>query len=170
MCRSYYLSAAILCTAITSCGRGSSDESAALVPNPQDTGAVTEVRPVYGLAASLVGEWELARIPPQPMPGINITVTIDSAKDVRYYGRISHYFSGNVGQDPNHYAQFTDSILHDRSLIFSMPAVESGMPGLAMEGTLTTDTIMLDTFVLGPDTIRSSQHRWILVRRRSRDY
>jgi hypothetical protein len=100
------------------------------------------------------------------MPGLSITVTIDSVSGARYFGRLSHYFSGNVGQDPSRYAHFSDSIRGEGTVTFSMPTLGGSVPGMMMAGALVTDTITLHTFVLGPDTISSGLSRWILVRKR----
>jgi hypothetical protein len=100
------------------------------------------------------------------MPGLSITVTIDSVNGARFFGRLSHYFSGNVGQDPGEFEPFSDSIRHERRLTFTIPAVDRNLIGMAMVGTLGNDTIDLNRLVLGPDTISSGQYRWILVRRR----
>ena len=161
------MTAPLLCITLGACGRGGADTTiAATDATHPATEAVAVSQPESSLAASLQGDWVLNRIPPQRMPGLSITVTIDSVSDAHYFGRLSHYFSGNVGQDPGRYAHFSDSIRHDGTLTLSMPAIGGSVPGLMMAGTLTTDTITLDRFVLGPDTISSGQHRWILVRER----
>ena len=129
------------------CGRGARDSA-----TPQEH---TE---------ALIGEWELGSIPPQRMPGLHITVSIDSVIGARYFGRLTNYFSGNVGQDPEVFEAFSDSIQTDGGVTFSLPTVGTDMLGMKMEGRLTVDTIELDLFVLGPDTISSGARRWILVR------
>jgi len=115
--------------------------------------------------SGLLGDWELGSIPPQRMPGISVTVTVDSVNGPRYFGGLSHYFSGNVGQDPRNYEAFVDSIREDDIVTFSMAAARSEAPGMEMRGKFDGDTIALDTFVLGPDTVTSGERRWFLVKR-----
>jgi hypothetical protein len=99
------------------------------------------------------------------MPGLHITLTVDSVSGARYFGRLSNYFSGNVGQDPRAFESFSDSVRAGGIVSFSLPSVESDMLGMQMNGRMAVDTIALDMFVLGPDTISSGTRRWILVRR-----
>ncbi len=153
-------------TGFWACGRGA-PESAKPRSHAEDANeAVADLQSDSGRAAALIGEWELRSTPPQPLPGLSITVTVDSAFGTRYFGRLTEYFAGNVGQDTGDYEVFGDSIRPNGVVTFSMPTVDHEMLGIVMKGRIATDTIQLDFFVLGPDTISSGPRQWALVRNR----
>lgn len=157
MRRSLVLTASLLYLAAAACSRGGAGvDTASGLPAHSDSGA----------AATLLGNWELRRIPPRSMPGLSLTLQIDSTRGARYFGRLIHYFAGDVGQDPSDYEAFADSIRRDDHLIFTIRAVDRRMLGMVMAGRLTADTVELETFVLGPDTLSDGPFRWILVRGR----
>ena len=161
MHRRILLIAALAWPGLVACGHGAPETAP-----PQQRAEATTEKPASGAAAALVGDWELRSDPPQRMPGLRLTVTVDSATGVRYFGRLTNYFSGNVGGDPRVYEAFVDSIRPDGSVTFVLPTVDRDMLGIVMEGTLSADTIQLDTFVLGPDTLSNGTRRWALVKRR----
>jgi hypothetical protein len=92
-------------------------------------------------------------------------VTIDSVRGAVYFGRLSHYFSGNVGHDPEGFETFSDSIRPGDSLTFFILSKDARLPGMTLSGVLASDTIELEELALGPDTIVSGPYRWMLVRR-----
>lgn len=155
----------IVTTVLAACGRGVPDTA-----TPRESVDVTledssKVVTDSGPAAVLLGDWVLQGVPAPRMPGLQITLTVDSVSGARYFGRLSNYFSGNVGQDPRVFESFSDSVRAGGTVSFSLPRVESDMLGMQMDGRIANDTIALDMFVLGPDTISSGTRRWILVRR-----
>jgi len=160
------LIAVITWAGFTACGRGAPETA----PPQQSAEVATEMRaeaqPAGGTTTGLVGNWELQSDPPQRLPGIRLTVTVDSTSGTRFFGRLSNYFSGDVGIDPRSFESFADSIRPDGSLTFAMPTVDRTMLGIVLEGTYTTDTIRLSRFVLGPDTLSTGTRRWTLVRGR----
>ena len=160
------LIAALIWPAFAACGHGAPEKSPPQQPVEEATETPIEAQPARGAAADLVGDWELQSNPPQRMPGLHLTVTVDSASGSRYFGRLSHYFSGNVGMDPRDFKPFTDSISQDGFVVFAMPTSDREMLGIVMEGTVTADTVRLGRFVLGPDTLSAGARRWALVRRR----
>ncbi len=162
MHRTIVLFGLLILWGLVGCGRGARDSATPQEHTEAEPSA--DLRTVSGPAAALIGKWELASKPPQRMPGLHITVSIDSVIGARYFGRLTNYFSGNVGQDPEVFEAFSDSIRTDGGVTFSLPTVGTDMLGMKMEGRLTVDTIDLDLFVLGPDTISSGARRWILVR------
>ena len=157
------------------CGRGETDtlpphrlaEATAATPTAEPAAAPTEEAVVTpGAAAELVGNWELRSNPRQRMPGLHMTITVDSAAGTRYFGRLNNYFSGDVGIDPREFEPFVDSIGADRTVTFVMPTRDGQLSGIVMEGSLLLDTVRLNTFVLGPDTLSNLARRWVLVRSR----
>lgn len=165
MKRGTILIAVLAWQGFAACGRSDPE-----MPGPQHSAEQTIETPAgarleVDSGAALIGNWELRSDPPQPMPGFRLTVTVDSATETGYFGRLTNYFSGNVGIDPRQYAAFVDSIRPDGSVTFAMPAIDRTMLGITLQGTLAADTIQLDTFVLGPDTLSGGTRRWALVKR-----
>ncbi len=149
---------------VLACGRGAPETAPPQQPAEEATEALAKEQPTRSAAAELVGDWLLRSDPPQQMPGLHVTVTVDSASGIRYFGRLSNYFSGDVGIDPQEFEPFADSIGPNRSVVFAMPTRDRDMLGIVMEGTLTADTVRLSKFVLGPDTLSAGNRRWSLVR------
>lgn len=141
-------------------------QEAAVSPIQETTEASTENHAAPGAAAVLVGNWELRSDPPQRMPGLHMTITVDSTSGRRYFGRLNNYFSGDVGIDPREFEPFADSIGSDRTVTFAMPTKDGQMSGITMEGSLTADTVRLSRFVLGLDTLSDATRHWVLVKSR----
>lgn len=166
VCRGLAYSA-IIWTALASCGRGSPDPAPAREPGQSTEEGHIRTSPLGPGASDLTGSWELRSDPAQPMPGFRLSLTVDSVVEGRYFGRITNFFSGNVGRNPREFETFSDSILPGGRLTIPIRTVEGGPPRIRLEGTLQTDTIRLHTFVLGPDTLSNSARQWMLVRKRS---
>jgi hypothetical protein len=160
------LIAAIIWSGFTACGRGAPETAPPQQHSEELAETPAEVQSAGGEAAGLVGDWELQSNPPQRLPGLHLTVTVDSTAGSRYFGQLSNYFSGDVGIDPRDFEAFADSIWPDGSLTFALPTVDRAMIGILLKGTYATDTIQLSTFVLGPDTLSTGTRRWALVRGR----
>ena len=165
MLRTRLVSSTVLMLGVVACGQGNTN---GVVPPP-----VADAAGVAGEAASatvqedsLTGDWQLRSEPPQRLPGLRITIAVDSVRGSRAFGKLTHYFSGDVGGDPSDYEPFTDSLRQDGTVAFLMPTVDMDYPGIAMLGRFAADTIRLATFVLGPDTLSNGPRRWYLVRQR----
>jgi len=160
------ITVAIVAAALAACGRNAPEHS----PAQMDTDAVAETPGVLGadsgLTGRLVGDWELQSVPPQQMPGIRVSFSVDSCRGTEYFGRVTNYFSGNVGRNPSEFEAFSDSLRDDEFVRFLLHPVENGWLGGAIEGRLGTDTILVNSFVLGPDTLTNIPRRWMLVRSR----
>ena len=116
-------------------------------------------------AAQLIGEWLLASDPPQPLPGLRIGFTVDSARGAAYHGRLSLYFAGNVGGRPDDFEPFSGSVGRDGTVTFRAQPGDPAAPSIMLVGPLRADTIHVTTLVVGADTL-SGQHRsWFLVKR-----
>jgi hypothetical protein len=126
----------------------------------------TDVAPQQTAHSPLVGNWHLRPAAPirQGGPGIRLTLTIDSVRAERLYGRLAHFFAGNVGMDPSDYAPFVGSA-SEGEVAMRLEHRNPAAPALAFAGRVSGDTIALDTFVIGPDTL-SRDADWILVRER----
>jgi len=160
MRRSPLLLVALLLHGLAGCG-GGTQETVPQIQADTDTTATQGDR----AAVALLGDWELRSDPPQRPPGFSLTITVDSAADSHYFGRLTHYFAGNVGRDPREFEAFRDSVRTDGVVRLAIPTVDRDMLGIVMEGSVTAaDTIRLNLFVLGPDTLSGGIRRWALVK------
>jgi len=115
-------------------------------------------------AANLVGDWLLRADPPLPPDGLRITVTFDSAAASDVFGRISHFFSGNVGTDPRAYVPFVGSLTDDGAIEFTARHRDPTLLGLSVLGRVAGDTVRCDRLVLGPDTLTGGSRSWLFVK------
>jgi len=116
-------------------------------------------------AAALVGDWDLASDPPLPPPGLHMSFTVDSVAGPSYFGRLSHYFSGNVGGDLTAFKPFVGS-MDDHDLVeFRVDQVDAAMLGIVVQGRLGADTIHANALIIGPDTVSGGDRSWLLVKR-----
>lgn len=90
-----------------------------------------------------------------------MTVVIDSVRAERLYGRLVHYFSGNVGIDPARFRPF-EGTLSDGDLAIAIEPEDPTGPGVGFAGRVSGDTVYLTTFALGPDTL-SQDADWVLI-------
>jgi len=161
MRRSSLLLVALLLHGLAGCGGGTQEIVPEMQPDKDTTATQRDG------AAAFLGDWELRGDPPQRPPGFSLTITVDSAAESHYFGRLTHYFAGNVGRDPREFEAFRDSVRTDGVVSLVIPTVDLDMLGIVMEGSVTAaDTIQLSLFVLGPDTLSSGTRRWTLVKER----
>jgi hypothetical protein len=115
----------------------------------------------------LIGNWDLATDPPLQMPGLRMRVTIDSARGANFFGRLTFYFSGNVGGDLNAFEPFVGAIDREGNVEFAIERRDPAMLGIGVVGQLVSDTILASTFVIGPDTVTTIADRsWFFVKGR----
>jgi len=115
----------------------------------------------------LVGDWSLAAKPPLQTPGLKLRVTIDSARESSFFGRLTLYFSGDVGGDPAEYEPFVGTVDSDAAVAFTITRRDPAMLGIGVVGRLRADTITADTLVIGPDTATNMSGRsWFFVKER----
>jgi hypothetical protein len=118
-----------------------------------------------GAAQTLLGDWSLATDPPMQMPGLQLRVTIDSAQGSSFFGRLTFYFSGDVGGDPDAFEPFVGALDRDGGVSYTIRQRDPTMLGIALVGRLHADTILADTFVIGPDTVTTTTGRsWFFVK------
>jgi hypothetical protein len=113
---------------------------------------------------NLVGDWLLRADPPLPPEGLRITVTVDSAGSSTLFGRISHFFSGDVGTDPREFMPFTGSIALSGAVAFTIEKRDPTLPGLSLVGQIVGDTLRCHRLVLGPDTLTGGNRSWLFVK------
>ena len=91
--------------------------------------------------------------------------TVDSTDGPSYFGRLSHYFSGNVGGDLTAFKPFVGS-MDDHDLVeFRVDQVDPAMLGIVVQGRLRADTIHANALIIGPDTVSGGDRSWLLVKR-----
>ncbi len=114
----------------------------------------------------LVGTWRLQpAVTPRPgAPGIRMTLVIDSVRADRLFGRLRHYFAGNMGIDPSQFRPFEGGV-SDGEVTIRIEHADPAGPGLLFAGRVAGDTVRLATFAIGPDSL-SRDAAWILVKGR----
>jgi hypothetical protein len=150
-------------TGLTACAHG--NQSDRLPSDSLATARVSDSLTDVGQMTSddLVAGWMLRSDPPQRPTGLRITFTVDSASGSRFYGELSHFFSGNVGTDPREFEPFIGSVRAGR-IAFEFARRNRPTAGGSLVGHLGTDTVFCDTLVLGPDTLTGRGRLWFLVR------
>jgi len=116
-------------------------------------------------AAQLLGEWDLNSNPPLPMPGLRIAFTVDSVWESTYFGRLTHYFAGNVGGNMRDFKPFAGSLDQEKRVEFKAERRDPTALGIVVAGLLRADTIHVDTLIIGPDTLPQRDRQWFLTKR-----
>ncbi|KPJ88148.1 MAG: hypothetical protein AMS18_13690 [Gemmatimonas sp. SG8_17] len=150
-------------TGLTACAHGNQSNrvpsdslaTAGVPDSPTDAGQM--------MSEDLVAAWMLRSDPPQRPTGLRITFTVDSVSGSRFYGELSHFFSGNVGTDPRDFEPFIGSV-RGGEIAFDVTRRSRPNAGVSLVGHLGTDTVFCDTLVLGPDTLTGRGRIWFLVR------
>jgi hypothetical protein len=142
--------------------REPSDEVPAAEPDRQNQAVAPEMaRPPHPLE----GTWELAfATAARATPGLRLSARVDSGGADGFYGRVTHFFSGNVGIDPGLFRPFRGT-LSDGVVDLAVEPATSDAPRLHFVGRLSGDTIQLQTFTIGRDTVEASSGRSFLIRR-----
>lgn len=135
-------------------------------PVRQEPGLATTEPAVPTASVSLVGHWalDMSPAPDDPAAGIWLELDIDSVPSGRLFGRLTSYLAGDVGIDPSVFPRFDGSIANGREVTIRIGHVDTAISGFEMRGTLARDTIGLDLFVVGPDTVSDGARIWRLVR------
>ncbi len=170
---------AILLTATYGCVRPpESDRGTDLLDtaaSPQDSATrdsapppTLAARPPQGPGESLVGTWDLRRLPPAPPSGagLRLTVRVDSVVDHRILGRVTQYLAGNVGRDPEHFRPLDGQLTGGSDLVWVITPRDPRSASLRLAGALAGDTIHLASVTMGRDSLSRSGVRWVLVRER----
>ena len=95
---------------------------------------------------------------------MRLVLRIDSVVSGALSGGLDWYFAGNMGSDASDFPKFSGTTSGDTA--FSIAIWPAGMPsaGFQFGGRPTADTLHLDTFVVGPDTLSGGAVAWMLVR------
>ncbi len=112
----------------------------------------------------LAGAWVLEFETMSPAGrGLQLAVTVDSGDAAGFYGRVSHFFSGNMGIDPRIFRPFRGTLIEGLVDLAVEPATEDA-PRLHILGHLSGDTIRLERFTIGRDTVEAGGERSSLIR------
>ncbi len=112
----------------------------------------------------LAGAWVLEFETMSPAGGgLQLALTVDSGDAAGFYGRVSHFFSGNVGIDPGILRPFRGTLMEGLVDLAVEPATENA-PRLHILGHLSGDTIRLERFTIGRDTVEAGSGRSSLIR------
>jgi len=149
--------AAMLSMAAIACARGGTAANG--------TGQSRQAAAGPQAAVQLVGDWHLASDPPQPPPGLRMAFTVDSASGSDYFGRLSLYFAGNTGRNADEFEPFAGTMGREGSVEFRVTHGDPSTAGILLAGRLRSDTIYVETLVVGPDSLSSRERDWFLVKR-----
>jgi len=136
-------------------------------PPADDSGALTaDARP--DSVPPVTGRWSLQRSPPpeSPVSRIQLELEIDSAPGGVLFGRLTSYLAGDVGIDPSVFPRFGGALTDEGKITIRIGHADTLISGFVLRGTAGPDTIPLDLFVIGPDTVSDGPWRWSLVRLR----
>ncbi len=152
-----------LTLALWSCGRNTNHSAEA--PPGEPTPAVAPL-PASGASTTLTGRWNLVPDTLTPRrPGLQMTLAIDSGGAETFRGRVVFFFSGDVGIDPRIFKPFVGR-WEDRTASIVVEPADRDAPQLTFAGRARGDTIYLDLFTMGPDTLSGGAVPWLLVRER----
>jgi hypothetical protein len=114
-------------------------------------------QPVPSIIHPLVGEWVLAMQAATGVgPGFRLSLTVDSGTAEVFHGRVSHFFSGNVGIDPAAFLPFQGMLFQDGVIDIPVRPASGDASPLHFVGRLSVDTIRIATFTIGQG-LRSSR-------------
>lgn len=111
------------------------------------------------------GEWALAvGDVSRGTPGLRLTLVVDSGETEAFYGHVSHFFSGNVGVDPRIFRPFQGTVSEDGRVEIPIEPATAEAPPLRLAGRLRGDTLQLDSFTVGRDTVTITEGGTALFR------
>ncbi|MFQ6045838.1 MAG: hypothetical protein ACE5PT_05670 [Gemmatimonadales bacterium] len=153
-------------------GCSSSDRTSDEQQGPDDSHALQETaiaaaRITGAQVPSPVGRWTLAPPAGERRPAIQLSIAIDSARSDSLWGRMTHYFAGDMGIDVSHLAPFAGTASADGRVEFAVEWIDGRAPGFAFAGKLAEDTITLTSLKIGPDELVTPGAPRYLVRERS---
>ncbi|HWC73689.1 MAG TPA: hypothetical protein VG454_07100 [Gemmatimonadales bacterium] len=94
-------------------------------------------------AAVMLGEWRhtsaSAAAPPSLNTGLSVSITIDSARDVRFWGRVTLWFAGDVGIPASRFGPVTGSVDSARAVLLQIEVKQAA--ALRLEGEISQDRL-----------------------------
>jgi hypothetical protein len=96
---------------------------------------------------------------------MRMAFTVDSASGSDYFGRLSLYFAGNTGANADEFEPFAGAMGSDGTVEFRVAHGDGSTAGILLVGRLRSDTIHVQTLVIGRDSLSSRERDWFLVKR-----
>ena len=99
-------------------------------------------------AAVMLGEWSYAapnRIsdPPILSTGIHVSVMVDSAEGMRFWGHVTLWFSGDVGTSPSAFGRVWGQIDDGGGVMLEIPRASPGQLAVSVVGELAGDVLRI---------------------------
>ena len=109
----------------------------------------------------ITGRWALDvyPAPEDPTTRMWLELQIDSVAGGRLFGRLTSYLAGDVGVEPSVFPRFDGEITSQGTVFIRIGHADRAVSSLAFRGTLLTDTLPLELFVVGPDTVSGGDRR-----------
>jgi hypothetical protein len=107
-------------------------------------------------AAVMLGEWSYAapnRTGESPTlnTGLHVVVTIDSLEGMRFWGRVTLWFSGDVGISPSAFGRVSGRIDEHNSVTLEIPRQPPGQAAVMVAGELAGDVLTVHDCYSGGD-------------------
>lgn len=140
-------------------------------PDPSQTGEIVKriddaAQPKPSGPHPMLGEWALTVGDVSGgTPGLRLTLVVDSGTSEAFFGRVTHFFSGNVGLDPRIFRPFRGTVSEDGRVEIPIEPATSDAPPLHLGGRLRGDALQLDSFTVGRDTITIEEGSTALLRK-----
>jgi hypothetical protein len=97
-------------------------------------------------AAVMLGEWSYAapiRIidPPSLNTGLHVLISIDSAEGMRFWGRVTLWFGGDVGISLSAFGRVWGQIDESNGVMLEIPRASPGQAAVRVVGELVGDVL-----------------------------
>ena len=106
-------------------------------------------------AAAMVGEWTYAQTPspqsdaPSLSVGLQVSIAIDSATDMRFWGHVARWMVGDVGVPTNRFGSVSGEV--DSAYGISLRIKSAAIRGLRIDGVVEGDTLTVHASWSGGD-------------------
>jgi len=96
----------------------------------------------------ILGEWSYASAPvvreaPSLNTGFRVTIVIEALDTMRFLGRVSFWFAGDVGFPPDAFGPVTGSLDEDGAVTMRIPFATPGAPAITIVGTVAGDVLTI---------------------------
>jgi len=107
-------------------------------------------------AAEMLGDWSYASVPaardlPSLNGGLQVSMAIDSPDGMRFRGRVTRWFAGDVGESPAVFGPITGWVDGNGGVTVLMARATLGAPTLTIVGALAGDVLTVRKSWLGAE-------------------
>jgi hypothetical protein len=97
-------------------------------------------------AAVMLGGWTydsptIGDHAPSPNTGLHVTLAVDSVQGMRFFGRVTRWFSGDVGIAPDAFGPLTGSVDGAGGVTVVIARAVPGTPSLTTTGEIAGDVL-----------------------------